>query len=169
MTNQDAAPSPRRSVRRYLRRLRDRGHCREFARTLRGRRRASALRAMVDGPVVVTRLERKGLQAFGRVLTASLPGDVDQAREISQAVDAGLAVLPVPFTCLRRSLVLLRELQRCGLGGDLSIGVKRGAFGVAAHAWVQVDEEIVNDDPANIQVYTRLPWADVDLRRLGLG
>jgi hypothetical protein len=88
---------------------------------------------------------------------------VDKVRRVSHAVDAGLAVLPMAFTCLRRSLVLLRELERRNLGATLHIGVRRRHGRMEAHAWVQVCDEVINDAPDVVRTYLPLALGDVDL------
>jgi hypothetical protein len=86
---------------------------------------------------------------------------------VSAAVDAGLALWPMAFTCLRRSVVLLREVRRSGLSAALHVGVRRGAAGnLEAHAWVQVGDQVVNDDPVLVLTYAQLALHDVDLSEL---
>lgn len=50
-----------------------------------------------------------------------------------------------PVTCLTRSLLLVWLLRRRGVRGQLRIGVRRIESGLAAHAWVEVDDMPVND------------------------
>jgi hypothetical protein len=126
----------------------------------------SALRALFDGLLVVAVLERRGVRPLVGSVSVHPPGDVVQASDISRAVDAGLAMLPIAFTCLRRSAVLLRELSRCGLGADLHIGVRQGPGGIEAHAWIQVADVVLNDDPQLIRTYVPLTLGDAE--RLGL-
>jgi len=82
--------------------------------------------------------------------------DATRAKEVATAVDAGLAVVPLAPTCLRRSVVLQRELDRLDLASSLHIGLRRGAAGPEAHAWVQVGDAVVNDDPAVTSTYAQL-------------
>ena len=44
--------------------------------------------------------------------------------------------------------MLLRELRRLGLDGTLYVGVRNENGVVLAHAWIQVGDEVVNDDRA---------------------
>ncbi len=53
----------------------------------------------------------------------------------------------VPMTCLRRALVLRRLLSRTGSSGALRLGVRREANELLAHAWVEVGERPLGDDP----------------------
>jgi hypothetical protein len=106
---------------------------------------------------VVTTLERRGLKPLLAGLSPMAERDPADARRIVGAVDAGLGLLPVVPNCLRRSVTLLRELHRCRMGATLHIGVRNGKSGVEAHAWVEVADEVVNDDPDIIRTYARLP------------
>lgn len=81
---------------------------------------------------------------------------------MSQAVDIGFAVLPIPPTCLRRSLTLIRELNRLDLAGNLHIGVRTVDGAVEAHAWIQVEDEVVNDNPDLIATYSELAVGKLD-------
>jgi hypothetical protein len=47
-----------------------------------------------------------------------------------------------------QSLVLLALMRRRGLGGLLRIGVKRVDEQLIAHAWVELEQEPVNDNAA---------------------
>jgi hypothetical protein len=52
--------------------------------------------------------------------------------------------LPANATCLRQSLLLWWILRRQGLAAQVCIGVSTGD-GFAAHAWVEIDGQPVND------------------------
>ena len=132
------------------------GDVRRFVRALRGRRRSSALRAAVDGVVVILTLRRHGLRPLLSHRSDLPPAEPARAVQVAEAVDAGLGILPSPSTCLRRSVTLLRELHRIGLGADLHIGVRQGPGGIEAHAWVQAAEHVLNDDPLLISTYAPL-------------
>ncbi len=88
--------------------------------------------------------------------------DAPSAIRVSVAVDAGLAMLPLASTCLRRSLVLLHELRRRGRVATLHVGVRNVASRAEAHAWVQVGDTVVNDDPQLIGTYTHLAAGDLE-------
>jgi hypothetical protein len=96
--------------------------------------------------------------------TAGVPtaADRERGREVAAAVDAGLGLVPMAKTCLRRSLTLSRELHRLGVAGTMHVGVRRPAGTVEAHAWVQVGEAVVNDDPAEIATYAELAAGELE-------
>src|SRR4051812_2652722 len=68
---------------------------------------ASALRAVVDGAFVTVTLRRRGLGPLLHDRPDLRGADPDRARRVAEAVDAGLGLLPVAATCLRRSVTLL--------------------------------------------------------------
>ena len=66
---------------------------------------------------------------------------------IQQAANQSL----VPVRCLARTLYLWRSLLKRGIESDLCIGVdKGGAAGFDAHAWLEKDDEILNDTAAAV-------------------
>ena len=133
-----------------------------FLRQLRSPHRVSALRAAGDGAFVSWTLKRRGVRPLLRVAgSSSTISDAARAREVAVAVDAGLGMIPIAPTCLRRSLTLLRELDRLGLEATLVIGVRNGSRKFSAHAWVQVRDVVVNDDPAVIDTYEVLAEGDL--------
>lgn len=139
---------------------------RRFVRQLRYPTRASAVRAVIDGVIVTVTLKRRGARPLLATAGDATPGtpDVERSLQVSAAVDAGLALLPVAPTCLRRSLTLIRELDRLGLAAALHVGVRYVGEQAEAHAWVQVGDVIVNDDPHVTEAYVEL--AAGELQRL---
>jgi hypothetical protein len=87
---------------------------------------------------------------------------VQDAIAVSTAVDAGLALLPLAPTCLRRSMTLMRELNRLHLAANLHIGVRSVSGNVEAHAWVQVGDVVVNDEPDVVTSYVELASGDLE-------
>lgn len=135
---------------------------RRFIAALRGRRRWSACRAVLDGAFVTAVLKRRGLRPLLRDRSDLPAATPDQTAPLVEVIDAGLGVLPVSPTCLRRSVTLLRELHREELGATLHIGVRRGANGIEAHAWVQAGDHVVNDDPELVNGYVQLSVGDAE-------
>jgi hypothetical protein len=88
--------------------------------------------------------------------------DPERAAAVSEAVDAGLGLVPMAPTCLRRSVTLARELDRLGLAGAIHIGVRHAGGAVEAHAWVQVGTSVVNDDPTLVATYAELAAGDLE-------
>jgi len=162
MSTLRSGPGRRRSPSNYARRLLYAGDARRFWRVLRSDQRGSTLRALIDGPVVFATMNRRGLRPLVTKLPTQPSADVRQARLVSEAVDAGLAMWPLAFTCLRRSVVLLRELDRRRMGAELTIGVRRGPEGLEAHAWVQVGDAVINDQPEVVQTYAVIPLGEAD-------
>lgn len=136
-----------------------------FLAQLRCPTRVSAVRAVVDGLNVALTLKRRGARPL-LATAGARPArhDLQRSKEVSAAVDAGLALLPVAPTCLRRSVTLIRELDRLGLAGALHVGVRHVGEQAEAHAWVQVGDVVVNDDAKVAETYVQV--ASGELQRL---
>lgn len=52
-----------------------------------------------------------------------------------------------PMTCLRQTLTLQRLLGRQGVASTLRIGVRKSDGAVQAHAWLEVDGEVLEASP----------------------
>ena len=134
-----------------------------FVAELRHATRVSAVRSVVDGIFVAVTLKKRGVRPLLGAAGATSPRlDAEVSIEVSQAVDAGLAMLPLAPTCLRRSVTLLRELNRLDLAADLHVGIRTVAGVVEAHAWVQAGDVVVNDDSAVTSAYLELAAGDVE-------
>lgn len=70
-----------------------------------------------------------------------------EARRTAEMVNAAARWGVYDATCLRRSLVLWWLLRRRGIAASLRIGahIEMGAF--SAHAWVEFQDEVINDVP----------------------
>ena len=140
-----------------------RGDASRFLAELRHPARISAARAVVDGLFVTTTLKRRGVRSLLPAAGAASPClDPDRSVQVSSAVDAGLGLLPFAPTCLRRSVTLLRELNRLELAATMHIGVRTVAEAIEAHAWVQAGEVVVNDDPEATKTYVELAAGDLE-------
>jgi hypothetical protein len=62
---------------------------------------------------------------------------------VSHALDLACAFYPKRALCLQRSAVLVKMLRRRGSTAHMIIGAQKLPF--KAHAWVEVDGEIIND------------------------
>lgn len=134
-----------------------------FVDQLRTPQRMSALRSVVDGVIVARTLRRQGARRLlSRIGGGTGRHDAGRSLEVAAAVDAGLGLLPMAPTCLRRSITLLRELERLGLAAALHVGVLQGPAGIEAHAWIQVGPVVVNEDPAVVERYVELAAGEVE-------
>lgn len=73
---------------------------------------------------------------------------LEAALRVARVVQGAASVLPFPSSCLSRSAVLFRLLRRRGIPAEIRLGVLNGEDGFAAHAWVEVDGQPVNDATA---------------------
>lgn len=134
-----------------------------FLVELRRPARVSAVRAVVDGLIVAMTLRKRGVRFLLPAAAAPSPSlDTNRSAEVSRAVDAGLALLPLAPTCLRRSVTLLRELNRLDLAANMHVGVRTVAGTVEAHAWVQAGDVVVNDDADVTKTYIELAAGDLE-------
>ena len=93
-----------------------------------------------------------GLQRFQGWLDRSSVADrpplnADQAATIGAAVNIAATHAPGPVTCLTRSLLLRSFLRRLGTDSELRVGVQFAGGEFAAHAWVEVAGQPINDAP----------------------
>jgi hypothetical protein len=56
----------------------------------------------------------------------------------------------------------MRELNRKDLTATVHFGVRTSRSKVEAHAWVQVGEVVVNDDPAVTNTYSELASGELE-------
>jgi hypothetical protein len=97
---------------------------------------------------------RLRLQPLSRVVApAQGPGGrpsrwpVAPAGRLAQLAAWPYKVLPLPSSCLRRSLLLAWLLRRRGFDASVRFGVRRRPSGIEAHAWVACDEIDGGDSP----------------------
>ena len=64
-------------------------------------------------------------------------------REVSEAVDKATTWYPSQAMCLQRSAITVCLLRQYGVFAELVIGCRKIPF--KAHAWVEVDGQVVND------------------------
>jgi hypothetical protein len=109
---------------------------------------------------------RLRLEGLGKWATATDhahvgPAAVDtaailRARRYARWLQAAARYQPVRAECLHRSLALHWWLRREGLASRLQIGVRKESGDLAAHAWVELDGQVVNDHPAAVARFTPL-------------
>jgi hypothetical protein len=62
-------------------------------------------------------------------------------------VEAAARRVPGRVSCLHKSLTLWWLLRRRGVGAELRVGVRKPGSRLEAHAWVERDGMVLNDDP----------------------
>jgi Transglutaminase-like superfamily len=65
----------------------------------------------------------------------TVPGD--EYQRLVRYVTVAYEVLPIPATCLRRSVVLHGLLERRGVASRVCFGVAKNGAALDAHAWVE--------------------------------
>lgn len=71
-------------------------------------------------------------------------------RMVNAAADRG----PVKANCLPRSLTIWWLLRRRGLECELRLGVKPRDEAIQAHAWVEFEGRVLNDEPGVQQQFS---------------
>jgi Transglutaminase-like superfamily len=69
--------------------------------------------------------------------------DPDLPAQVAAAVVARAAWFRLEAPCLPTALVARWMLGRRGVASKLCLGVRRGTAGLAAHAWLEIDQKIV--------------------------
>jgi hypothetical protein len=68
-----------------------------------------------------------------------------RVERLSRLVAHAYDRLPMPSTCLRRSLVVARLLTRRGVAAQVKLGVRRSGVDLQAHAWVEANGQVVGE------------------------
>lgn len=84
------------------------------------------------------------------------PQAVRRARWYARRIDSAARRHVLRARCLHRSLVLHHWLRREGLPSELRIGVLKENEALKAHAWVELDGQVVNDRPGAVAPFTPL-------------
>lgn len=108
----------------------------------------SLLGMLLPPGLLLGRWVRRALEA-----PSGSQGDVAEAKRLARIADAVADRMPFGGRCLQRSLVLIWLLRRRGIAGQMRIGVLKGADQMAAHAWVEVAGEPVNDTPGHCAAF----------------
>lgn len=83
---------------------------------------------------------------------AEIAGLVRRTRWINTA-----ASHPLPWAkCLQRSVALCLWLERLGFCGELKIGVRKDGEILRAHAWVELNGLVLNDDLSHIRRFAAM-------------
>src|SRR5712691_11867967 len=131
-----------------------------------GDERALILRALVLLPITGIGLRVLGFQRCkelieniavrdGQSQTMESVTQIEMAWKITRAArSVGLHGAWKP-NCLERSLFLWWLLRRGGIEGELHIGARKNGFGLEAHAWVELEGQVLNDSPDVHDQYAR--------------
>ena len=105
---------------------------------------------------VTIRLRRHGFKRTRDWLLSQRPQETRAAdiehrdRCIAQyrrAVRISAALALVRPTCLARSLTLWALLHEAGITSRLCFGATRGREGLLAHCWLEINRQVINDEP----------------------
>lgn len=142
-------------------------------RALPWRDRWLLAQALVCQPVFAVLLRVVAFRTIHRVCTrlagdvrpTARPGDdLARVREIGRVVAIASRHAAIPGTCLHRSLTLWWLLLRRGFASDLRLGARKVDGTLTAHAWVEHDGVVINDDAATTRGYSSLHWVAANPR-----
>jgi hypothetical protein len=86
--------------------------------------------------------------------SSARPAEATDPARLAAAVTRLGRIVPGDRNCLRRSLVLYRELSARGADPRLVVGFRRGTGGIEGHAWVTVADGVVGDDAVHVASFT---------------
>jgi hypothetical protein len=125
-------------------------------------------------PVCMAALRLYGFHRLYARLAAAAPPPADMsptpetlaaAHQLGRLTNLAARRHLFPATCLHRSFLLWWLLRRQALQPRLQIGVRRAAglaaAGIEAHAWVELDGQILNDAPDIRTRYAPFPLQDL--------
>ncbi|GAC1315200.1 MAG: hypothetical protein NVSMB2_06160 [Chloroflexota bacterium] len=90
---------------------------------------------------------------------------LERAQGYARWVDVASRHHVVRAQCLHRSLALALWLSRDDIENVVRIGVRKKGSELQAHAWVEVDGHVVNDEPAAIATFAVLNSGEAGDRR----
>ena len=88
-------------------------------------------------------LQRLGRRSPDSPSSVPVPDDVHR---LTRFVVVAYEILPIPTTCLRRSLVLHGLLERRAVRSRVCFGVARTGEALDAHAWIECDGIVIDED-----------------------
>ncbi|OLP15691.1 hypothetical protein BST81_25005 [Leptolyngbya sp. 'hensonii'] len=84
---------------------------------------------------------------------APAPADPTHLHARLQMIHLATRYCPFRANCLQRSLVLWWLLRQAGVSTALRIGVRKTAADLSAHAWVEYEGQVLNDQADIHQVF----------------
>ena len=83
--------------------------------------------------------------------------DENGAKRLNAHIECIVRNFPTELNCMRRSLALKTMLARRHINTELRIGVKFDEHNqLSAHAWLSMDNALLNDSHENIEQYTEI-------------
>ena len=89
----------------------------------------------------------------------------EMAGRIARAVRSAELHGPGAPNCLERSMLLWWLLRRGGIDGELHIGGRKSGLRLEAHAWVELEGEVLNDSPEVHKHYARFDGPIAAMKR----
>ena len=70
-----------------------------------------------------------------------------EIQKLSKLISGTANVLPIKLSCLQKSFSLWMMLRKVGIDSDLMIGINNITKDFSAHAWVELEGNVLNDKP----------------------
>lgn len=121
--------------------------------------RVSVMLPLVDASLRIAGFQRTYNWLMRLASRSNSENDPNLASLARTAQSIGLARNQFPRyrpTCLPQSLVLWHLLRSEGMAAELNIGVRKADNEFSAHAWIEVDGQVINDAPDVANQYTRV-------------
>ena len=80
---------------------------------------------------------------------------VETAKNISRFVKSASIRFPLKITCLKESLTIWFLLRLLKINSDIQLGVSKTEDEFNAHAWVECQNEIINDTYSHIKNFKK--------------
>ena len=114
-----------------------------------------------------------GLDAASSHNQAPLAVSIEHIQTLRRHIDAIVRNYPRHFNCMRRCLALKSMIEKRGGACTLHIGVKIRQTDkhspLAAHAWLSINQHLINDSPEKVAEYQEITHADVMFAQLAQG
>ena len=88
--------------------------------------------------------------------TRNVSGHRRRAHDYARRLDQASRHTPFSAQCLHRSLALYLWLRRDGIESSVKVGVRKLDGQFKAHAWVEVNGEVVNDSAQAVAPFSML-------------
>jgi Transglutaminase-like superfamily len=114
-----------------------------------------AFRELIAHDLFMSRHDFASLHRHVRVFPVRrVVADPSQTEAVASALDIACCFYPKQALCLQRSAVLVKMLRRHGIPANMIIGAQKLPF--KAHAWVEVEGQVIHDRLATREKFLRL-------------
>jgi hypothetical protein len=127
--------------------------------------RSAILRAMIFLPLIEIGLRTFGFRRLTEMIARFPAGSYSSHSPLTSPQQEGLIIMRAVRSaelhgittpnCLERSITLWWLLRRAGIPSELRIGARKNDSRFEAHAWIELDGQVLNDSPEVHAHYAR--------------